>query len=62
MENDFYLRSGTVSPNLPANYVDKMWNDLTAKLNSLGNGPQLSTLEWKRVSKVIILLKNVNVE
>lgn len=49
MENDYVFRTGSINPTLDENYLPKKWEDISKKLNSVVNGPQLSVDEWKKV-------------
>lgn len=49
MEGDYVFRSNTINPSLPPNYLNHKWEELTAKLNGVGDGPALTVDEWKKV-------------
>ncbi|KAF5282362.1 hypothetical protein FQA39_LY17606 [Lamprigera yunnana] len=49
MENDYVLRSNTINPTLPPNYIQEKWDELTLQLNGIGgDGPVLTSEEWKK--------------
>ncbi|KAK4882216.1 hypothetical protein RN001_005535 [Aquatica leii] len=48
MEEDYIFRSGTVNPTVSPNYITNKWEEISNKLNSVGDGPQLSSEEWKK--------------
>lgn len=59
MEQDYILRSGTVNPTVPENYIQKKWEDLILKLNSSGNGACLSVEDWKKVCNNFVAMRYV---
>lgn len=54
LENDYAFRSGTINPTLSNNYIPKQWEELSNKLNAIGEGPNLTPDEWKKVNYVYI--------
>ncbi|KAF5285067.1 hypothetical protein FQA39_LY16756 [Lamprigera yunnana] len=49
LENDYVLRSNTINPTLPPNYIQEKWDELTLQLNGIGgDGPVLTSEEWKK--------------
>ncbi|CAG9818877.1 unnamed protein product [Phaedon cochleariae] len=48
MEGDFIFRSSTINPTVDPNYIEKKWEELVGKLNSLGKGPVLSVETWQK--------------
>ncbi|KAF5292306.1 hypothetical protein FQA39_LY03340 [Lamprigera yunnana] len=49
MENDYVLRSNTINPTFPPNYIQEKWEELTLQLNGIGgDGPVLTSEEWKK--------------
>ena len=61
MEGDFIFRSSTINPTVDPNYIEKKWEELVGKLNSLGKGPVLSVETWQKVCYSIasISVKNI---
>ncbi|KAK4882694.1 hypothetical protein RN001_006013 [Aquatica leii] len=48
MGEDYIFRSGTVNSTISPNYITNKWEEISNKLNSVGDGPQLSSEEWKK--------------
>ncbi|XP_055838525.1 uncharacterized protein LOC129906676 [Episyrphus balteatus] len=48
LEKDPIFRSGTTPRDAEPNCLNNKWKDLSARLNTCQNGPQLSPEEWKK--------------
>lgn len=48
LEKDAVFRSGTTPRDMEPNYLNNKWKELSIKLNTCQNGPQLSPEEWKK--------------
>ena len=49
IENDYVFKSNTINPTLEPNYIANKWQDLSIKLNAIGQGPALHGEGWKKV-------------
>lgn len=59
MEQNYILRSGTVNPTVPENYIQKKWEDLVSKLNGSENGACMSVEDWKKVCNNFVVMRYV---
>ncbi|KAF5279058.1 hypothetical protein FQA39_LY05736 [Lamprigera yunnana] len=47
-ENNVILRTGTVNPTLPENYMINTWENLTIQLNAVDTGPSMTAQQWQK--------------
>ncbi|KAF5285096.1 hypothetical protein FQA39_LY16785 [Lamprigera yunnana] len=48
MENNVILRTGTVNPTLPENYMVNTWENLAIELNTVDTGPSMTAQQWQK--------------
>ncbi|KAF5300452.1 hypothetical protein FQA39_LY02251 [Lamprigera yunnana] len=48
MENNVILRTGTVNPTLPENYMVNTWENLVIELNAVDTGPSMTAQQWQK--------------
>ncbi|GLV20232.1 proliferation disrupter, partial [Carabus blaptoides fortunei] len=46
--SDYVFKSGIINPTMEDNYIQKKWVELSEQLNSCGEGPHLTSEEWKK--------------
>ncbi|KAF5283447.1 hypothetical protein FQA39_LY04823 [Lamprigera yunnana] len=48
MENNGILRTGTVNPTVPENYMVNTWENLPIELNAVDTGPSMTAQQWQK--------------
>lgn len=60
MEKDPIFATGRVPRDYDTNYLSRKWKELSDKLNECGNGPTLTSEEWRKVSIFVVVIRIVN--
>ncbi|KAF5296373.1 hypothetical protein FQA39_LY12492 [Lamprigera yunnana] len=59
MENNVILRTGTVNPTLPENYMVNTWENLAIELNAVDTGPSMTAQQWQKEDCGRRCIKNI---
>ncbi|KAF5283091.1 hypothetical protein FQA39_LY17432 [Lamprigera yunnana] len=54
MENIVILRTGSVNPTLPENYMVNTWENLTIELNAVHTGNSMTAQQWQRIYRKLL--------